>query len=94
VFDARFDVGVGSFDEAPERRGAGERSGLQLDVAHTLAGALQEASGIGKRGSLKETDVDVGGEDVDVGKRRVSQTRDRAAVVEEFEDLVAGTSHH
>lgn len=62
-------------------------------MAHVFAGALEQVGRVEERSSLEEADVDVGGEGVDIGERDVTETGDRAAVVEEFADLVAAIAH-
>ena len=93
MFDAVLDVGVCVVDEVGEGLGIRGRFRFQLDVAHELAGALQETGGIGERVAVEESDVDVGGEDVDVGEGGVSEAGDGAAVMEEFADFVAAVAH-
>lgn len=59
------------------RRGAGVHllPGAQLDVTHEPAGALEQSVGIRECSAAKETDVDVGAEDVDARERRVADAR-------------------
>ena len=93
VFDARLYAGVRGMNEGLESGGVCHGFRLQFHVTHVLAGALQEMSGIGQGRALKESDVDVRGEDVNVAKRNISQTCDRTAVMHEFADLVAAAAH-
>jgi len=44
--------------------------------------------------TVKEADVHVRGECIDIGEGRVAEAGDWAAVVEEFADFVAASSHH
>ena len=50
-------------------------------MAHELAGTFQEALWISEFGAVKEPDVDVGSEGVDVGECRVPYAGGRVAVV-------------
>ena len=59
VFYAAFDVGVCCLDEVYEGCWVDGRSGPQLDVAHSLATALQESGGIRQRRAEEEANVDV-----------------------------------
>src|SRR5579863_394883 len=63
-------------------------------MAHELAGALQQASRIRQRCTLKESNVYVRREYVDVAKGCISQTCSRTAVMQKLPDLVATVSHH
>src|SRR5579864_229487 len=63
-------------------------------MAHELAGALQQTGRVRQRRAVKEANVYVGGEHVDVGEGRVSQTGDRTAVMQKLADFVAAISHH
>src|SRR6266849_8365795 len=63
-------------------------------MAHELAGALQQAGRIGQRCAVKETNVNVRSEDIDVPEGRISQTCNRTAVMQELPDFVPAFSHH
>ena len=63
-------------------------------MAHELAGALQQTSRIRQRCSLKESNVYVGREYVDVTKGWISQTCSRTAVMQKLPDFVSTVSHH
>ena len=63
-------------------------------MAHKLAGALQQAGRISQRSAVKEPHVHVRREYIDIAKGRISQTRNRAAVMLEFADFVAALAHH
>lgn len=63
-------------------------------MAHEFARASQQAVRIGQRCALKETHVNVRSEHIDVAERRISQTRNRTAVVQKFPDFVSAFSHH
>lgn len=93
VFDARLDVCVCGLDEPGESCVVGGGAGSQLDVAHELVVALQVEGGVGQGRTLKEADVDVRGEDVDVGEGCVAEAGGRAAVVEELADFVSAVAH-
>src|SRR6202162_2332992 len=63
-------------------------------MAHELAGALQQVSGIRQRRAVKEPHVYVRMEYIDVAEGRISQTCYRAAVVQKLPDFVPALSHH
>src|SRR6266436_279489 len=63
-------------------------------MAHELAGALQQAGRIRQCCAVKEPDVYVGSEYIDVPEGRISQTGNRTAVVQKLPDFVAALSHH
>src|SRR5258707_13305698 len=63
-------------------------------MAHELAGALQQASRIRQRCAVKEPHVYVRMEDIDVAEGRISQTCNRAAVMQKLPDFVPAFSHH
>ena len=63
-------------------------------MAHELAGALQQAGRIGQRCAVKEPHVYVRSEYIDVPEGRISQTGDRAAVMQKLPDFVPAFSHH
>src|ERR1700716_3446001 len=62
-------------------------------MAHELAGALQQAGRIRQRCALKEPYVYVRTEYIDVAEGRISQTCNRAAVMQNLADFVAAFSH-
>jgi hypothetical protein len=62
-------------------------------MAHELAGALQQLSGIRQGCAVKESHVYVRMEHIDVTEGRVSQTCNRAAVMQELTDFVPAFSH-
>src|SRR5438270_5176096 len=62
-------------------------------MTHSLAVALQQASGVRQRGALKEPYVYVRSEYIDVAEGRISQTCDRATVMQNLPDFVAASSH-
>jgi len=72
VFEARLDIRVRRFDEPVERGFMGDTPRPQFDMAHELAGALQQAGWIRQRSALKEADVDVRGENVYVAERDIA----------------------
>src|SRR6202521_3428157 len=63
-------------------------------MAHELAGALQQVSRIRQRYAVKEPHVYVRSEYIDVAEGRISQTCNRAAVMQELPDFVPAFSHH
>src|ERR1700686_966946 len=63
-------------------------------MTHELAGALQQASRIRECCAVKEPDVYVRSEYIDVSEGRVSQTCNRTAVMQKLPDFVPTFSHH
>ena len=63
-------------------------------MAHEPAVALQQASWIRQRYAVKEPHVYVRLEYVDVAEGRISQTCNRAAVMQKLPDFVPAFSHH
>ena len=81
-------------NEPAERSGIGGRSRFQLYMTHEFAGTLQEAGWVLQSGALKEADVDVGGEHIDICEGHVSETRNRATVMQKLADFVSAVPHH
>ena len=74
------DVRLGvAFLLAPVKLAAGERLGV---------------SRIGQRGAMKESDVYMRSEYVDVAEGRIAQACHRTPVVQQLQDFVAAVSHH
>lgn len=86
-------VFVGGFDEGPKRLGIDVFAGAELDVAHSLAGALEEVRRVGKDRTGEEADVDVLREGTDVGERQILYAGDGPAIVHEFHDIRATLAH-
>src|SRR5438094_4273490 len=63
-------------------------------MAHELAGALQPAGRIRQRCAVKEPHVYVRSEYIDVAEGRISQTCNRAAVMQKLPNFVPALSHH
>src|SRR5437773_370230 len=63
-------------------------------MTHELAGALQQASRIRQCCAVKEPHVYVRGEYIHVAEGRISQTRNRTAVMQKLPDFVPAISHH
>src|SRR5258708_39341851 len=63
-------------------------------MTHELAGALQQVNRIRQRCTVKEPHVYVRMEYIDVAEGRISQTCNRAAVVQKLPDFVPAFSHH
>ncbi len=53
----------------------------EFDVTHELAGSLQQAVWIGYLGAMKEPDIDVRFEGIDVGECRIADTRRRMVIM-------------
>ena len=94
VFDARLYIRVRRVDQPGQHCGVCGRSGSQFHMAHEPAGALQQVSRIRQRGALKEPHVYVRSEYIDVTEGRISQTCNRAAVMQKLPDFVPAFSHH
>jgi hypothetical protein len=62
-------------------------------MAHELAGALQQASWIWQRCAVKEPHVYVRSEYIDVAEGRISQTCNRAAVMQKLPHFIPAFSH-
>src|SRR2546421_11326854 len=84
VFNPRLYVRVRRMDQLAQGRGIYGRSRPQLHVAHKLAVAHQQAGRIRQPRALKEPHVYVRGEYIDVAERRISQARNRTAVMQEL----------
>src|SRR6516164_6563260 len=63
-------------------------------MAHELAGPLQQAGRIRQSCSVEEPHVYVRSEYIDVAEGRISQTDNRAAVMQKLPDFVPTFSHH
>src|ERR1035438_1546541 len=63
-------------------------------MAHELASALQQVSRIRQRCAVKQPHVYVRSKYIDVAERRISQTCNRAAVLQKLADFVPAVSHH
>src|SRR5882762_3676812 len=63
-------------------------------MAHELAGALQQAARIRQLCAVKEPHVYVRSEYIDVAEGRISQTGNRAAVMQKLPAFVPAFSHH
>src|ERR1035438_1372018 len=63
-------------------------------MAHELASALQQVSRIRQRCAVKQPHVYVRSEYIDVAERCISQTCNRAAVMQKLADFVPAVSHH
>src|SRR5580704_8749741 len=63
-------------------------------MAHELAGALQQVSGIRQGCALKEAHVYMRIKYIDVAEGRISQTCNWAAVMQKLPDFVPAFSHH
>src|SRR6202171_3456136 len=62
-------------------------------MAHELAGALQQADRSRQRCAVKEPNVYVRSEYIDVAEGRISETCNRTAVMQKLPDFVAAFSH-
>jgi hypothetical protein len=63
-------------------------------MTHSLTRALQQASRIRQRCALKETHVYVRSEDIDVAEGRISQTRNRTAIMQKLSNFISASPHH
>lgn len=87
-------MGVCSFDELPQSRSIDRAPGPELHVAHEFPSAFQQAFRIGKLGTPKEPDVDMSRKRVDIGKRRVTNTRGWMAVMQQLSNVVSAVADH
>jgi hypothetical protein len=94
VFNARLYIPVRRLYKSAYRGRVCGRSGSELHMAHGLARALQQVCGIRERCAVKEPDVYVRSEYIDVAEGRISQTRNRTAVMQELADFVSTFPHH
>src|SRR5262245_32366617 len=62
-------------------------------MAHALACAFEQAGGIREHGAVVEADICMRLERIDIPKRGVSHTSDRASVVQELADVGAAAAH-
>src|SRR6266705_920107 len=62
-------------------------------MAHELAGTLQQAGRIRELYAVKEPNVYVRSEYIDVAEGRISQTCNRTAVMQKLPDFVSAFSH-
>src|SRR5947207_6528970 len=63
-------------------------------MAHELAGTLQQVNRIRQRCAVKEPHVYVRMEYIDVAEGRISQTGNRAAIMQKLPNFVPAFSHH
>src|SRR6201987_5217476 len=81
-------------DEPAQRFRAYAIPRSQLHVAHEPARALQQAGRIRQCRAVKEPHIYVRSEYIDVAEGRISQTCNRAAVMQKLPDFVPAFSHH
>jgi hypothetical protein len=63
-------------------------------VTHKLACAFQQTLRIGNFGTSKEPDIHVRFENVDVPECRVSDTRRRMAIMQQFSHIISTLTHN
>jgi hypothetical protein len=68
--------------------------GPELHVTHKLACAFQQTLRIGNFGTSKEPNIYVSFEGVDVPECRVSYTRRRMAIMQQFSHIVSTLTHN
>src|SRR6266852_5126318 len=66
----------------------------KLHVTHKLACAFQQTLRIGNCGTSKEPDIHMVFEGVDVSECRVSYTRRRMAIMQQFSHIVSTLTHN
>ena len=66
----------------------------ELYVPHEFAGALQDSGRIRQRRALKESNIHVCREHVDVGKRRIAQAGGGHTIMHDLADIIAALAHH
>src|SRR6185295_9622849 len=86
-------VDIRGMDHLAQRRIVNRLTRPELDVAHELAGAFEQAVRIGKFGSKKKPDIDVSPERVGVGECRVSHTCGWMTVMQQLTHIVSTTAH-
>ena len=86
-------LAVRVLDERHERGRVRLLSGPQLHMAHALARALENSSGIVEPGAEKKPDVNVRREGIDVAETSIADAGCGMAVVQEFADVVAEVPH-
>src|ERR1700733_6315838 len=65
----------------------------QLHMPHSSAGAFQDAGPIVEKRTIEEPDIRVCAKGADVGERRISNTRSRVVVVQDFANVCSAASH-
>jgi hypothetical protein len=63
-------------------------------VTHKLTCAFQQTLRIGNFGTAKESDIHVRFENVDVPECRVSYTRRRMAIMQQFSHIISTLAHN
>src|SRR5262245_48240461 len=91
--EASLDVVVGDCDQVAQSRNVQFFAGAQLHMAHALARAFEQAGGIREHCAIEEADIRMSLECVDIAKRRVLHTNDRASVVQELADIGTAATH-
>ncbi len=94
VFRPRLYIQVCHLDEPCERSAVYGRSRPQLHMAHKLASALQQASRIRQRRTLKEPHVDMRSEYIHIAEGHIPQARNRTAIMQQLPNFVPTSSHH
>ena len=64
----------------------------KLDVSHEPAAALQQACGIRELGAVEEADIDVRGESVHIGERRVADAGGWLAIMQNLAHIVTAST--
>jgi len=90
---SRFHIGVCSLDELHQSRSIDVTVGREFHMAHELAGACQQALRIGNLGTTEEPDIDVSCEGIDIGERRITDTRGRMAIMQYLPNIVSAVAH-
>jgi hypothetical protein len=62
-------------------------------VSHELARAFKQTLRIRQFGSMKEADVDVRGEGIDVGKRRTAHARSGLTIMQHLPNVIAAMAY-
>jgi len=86
-------VYVGRADEVGKCCCIGFAARIQFHVPHTFATSLQETSGVAEHRAVKEADIDVTFECVDVPKGRILYTCDGTTIVHQLSDIVTAPPH-
>ena len=94
VFYACFDVRAGGCNQSAQRGRIERGPGPQLYVPHVFSAALQQVCRVLQHCSVKESDVHVRCESVDVSEGDIAKAGYGTAVVEQLAHLVAAGAHH
>src|ERR1700753_3664792 len=93
ALQAAADIEVSGADQRRQSGSIWLDAGQQFYVAHALATALQQRGRVFKQCAVKETDVDMPCERVDVAEGRIVDAGHGTAIVHEFPHIGTALSH-